>query len=452
MNPVYMVVSIIVTVLLAAGASMHAQDIPLYSIGRVHWTKENVDRVCIPNAGNVIVIGRNADTSIVVLDPRTGSELRRFGGSHSFQNTPGYRTLDCSPDGLFCMMTEYKPVRDTTARTKLYRISDGQLLWERRESGYVLGLSGKLQRALVQVRTDDTSTQAQHERYELRDLATGATIVELDGSVGNVFMDEQYRRIYFDTQYWGENVGEQIIELDPETGMVLRSWQKLSGTMCRPATSNELLIGSAGQIVALDVETGSRRKMLACPEGETEGCECMSPQGLPVWTMDPENGRIAYVHFPSVQNMETDPNPYYTVRQFYGQSGSWCFIHGRLDAGSSRQYLINYTNRHFYLISPERSLVCRGLQERMDVKNDEKNDPWSFDVDGGRIRIDVHGETGSEAIVSLVDMRGVVLDRSVCPVGSQPIVVPIDGLPTAAYLCNVVVGSRTMSRTFVMVR
>jgi len=133
-------------------ASLNVQaQLPKYQLGATLWEMDSVGLAAVPPGSDFVIVLRYADSAVLVLDARTGEIRSTLPGPRSLESFACITPITASPDGVLCMITEGKRIDDTSETTRLYDISTGQLLWQRKEIALVYSVSSALHRACVLV-------------------------------------------------------------------------------------------------------------------------------------------------------------------------------------------------------------------------------------------------------------------------------------------------------------
>jgi len=419
-------------------------------IGPIRWTRDSIGNFSVPDAGNIVLLGRIPDAAVIVVDPMTGEERRRLPG---FIRTT---SIACSPDGQMCVMGGAVAEGDTTPTTLVYDVKDGRLLWKKKEEKIrVLAMSARLDRVLVKLGDSPGS--------ELRSLTTGETIREYGSIIEYAFMDEWHQRVYVSTGRWDGAFGNWTVELDASIGAEQRRWGLSTyGAMCRLAGSDTLLVVGRNQqrpmltvVVGLNVTTNSRNPVLTCPQDVSIHCDCIQwLENSARWqlNLDGTTARL-FGAYGLVDNS-------IVVRHFSrGQlGGSDCFIneplmwHGQQlvavphmvdDATGTFYYLPNGSRDFFY---------ARAIGPTLSATDSNPVTTLSVGVIGSILYVD-QSQTGSgESIISIVDMSGRVVKRMVAVANGRPISVSVADLPAGNYLCSLELGTVTATGKFSIVR
>lgn len=447
MRVVYLVRVILCVMLsIMAVSSGLAEENGGHRFGALRWVRDSVDKFCMPASGMIALIGRSADTSVLVLDSRTGQELQRFRGLD----------VNCTPDGIFCATMEGRSVHDTSSRIRLYDVRTGRLIWERKEKGYVLGLSARLQRCVVHVQTVDSAW------YEIRDLMTGEAIRTFGDIVSALFIDEWHRRIYAGTWSWGGRTGSRVVELDAISGADINDWTSAPiGQMCRLSDSDTLLIMSGQRMQAVNTVTGTVDDAMTFLTERDHQDDCMYMSwGYPEWIVDAEHGRTAILRFPYKPSMESNPEPYFVIRRFNRHLGtSECFMREKFPADlireyrPSEEYRVNAVDNSLYALSsigPTSKFICMDIEALVGVVETDEQRRLAIRNHDSHLRIDWPADEEGEMTVIITDVAGRLVEQRVIRMEEGQILVPVSGLVPGVYLCAARSGKRTLSGTFVV--
>lgn len=432
-------------------------DGPAVRIGDIRWTADSVDAFAVSATGDVLLLGRRSDTSVAVVDPATGVELRRFRGSRRMQHIALFKTLDCSPDGTLCLVSEPDFEADPTAMTRLYRVADGQLLWERNERSWIHAISARLQRGVVWT-SDSTGTI----RSELRDLVTGDAIRTFDEAWNTVFIDEWHGRIYAGTLV---PVGQQtasVIELDATTGAELRRWSftrpvsacrlKDSDTLFVAGEANAFMKSGTAKVEGVDMSTGRRHTIVECPKDEWYGCGCF--QGISYtlkWSLSAD-GSEALLH--QIRGINGFP---LTAHRFSNRSE--CYMNEDFRWPGEQfdplaPFYVDIPNANLYYLPNGASIpfICLAMESSTNVRDSDAVHALEIVTDGSVLRITLPSAVTGTAEIDIMDVNGRLAGTSMSNVEGRSIVVPIADLSSGGYFCSVAIGSMKMSGRFAVVR
>lgn len=419
-------------------------------IGPVRWMKDSIDNFAVSDAGNVLLLGRQRDTVVIVTDPGTGEERSHLRGF--IQST----SLGCSPDGEMCLMAGAVDPIDHVSATLLYRTSDGQLLWKKTEQARYMAMSTKLNRVLIKYRDSP--------KYELRDLTTGETLVQGSNVIEYAFMDEWHRRIYVSTGKWNGVIGNWTIELDAATGQELNAWGlETYGVMCRMKDSDTLLIlgedlqrpgFKQAKVIALNVLDGRRGPVVRCPAGVTDECDCILWNIQARLTLNAEGTRIM------MHRVRSNIDESIIARRFTnGQSsGSECYLSDTvLFSGDPipqvPEFVDDVNGNYYYVPNGARyGFICRTIDPVLSVPDPGASIPLTLVVDGSTLRISSPSGASGEGVLSITDVSGRLVKRSVIRYDGPSILVPIADLTSGTYLCSLEVGTTTTTGKFSLTR
>lgn len=420
-------------------------------IGPIRWTRDSIGNFSVPDAGNIVLLGRIPDAAVIVVDPMTGEERRRLPG---FIRTT---SIACSPDGQMCVMGGAVAEGDTTPTTLVYDVTDGRLLWQKKEKKVrILAVSAILDRVLVKFSDSPGS--------ELRSLTTGETIREYGSIIEYAFMDEWHQRVYVSTGRWDGAFGNWTVELDAAAGQELNRWGlETYGPMSRLRDSDTLLIygqdlrrpaDKVAKVIALNVDSGMRGPITKCPENISDRCDCISWNALGRWVLAPDGNSTL------LQQVRSQVSTALIAMRILGGqvATTECYINEDLMwSGSAlpitREFVDGVNMSLYYLPDGPRDLFyVRAIGPTLSATDSNPVTTLSVGVIGSILYID-QSQTGSgESIISIVDMSGRVVTRMVAVANGRPISVSVADLPAGNYLCSLELGTVTATGKFSIVR
>lgn len=438
-----------VIVMLVAIASAEPQDGGAsVHIGPVRWTRDSVDDFQVPGAANAVFLTRRPDTSIVVVDPKTGAELQRLHGY-----IPGQSTYKCSPDGTVCLIGS--GMLDGRVVTILYNTSDGQVTRVWNEQAEAWAISAKLQRACVLTKNGSVDGCA------LRNLTNGETLVWLDGWE-YVWFDEWHGKLYVGTGRWGGETGNWTVEIDAVTGEVLSKWRiGLFGPMCRLRDSDTLLIigqhperPQLASVVGLNVTSGANGPIVECPSDVSDVCRCISHSISHAWSLHAD-GFQAMLYKARSLNVKS-----VLARRF--SSGqlrkSECYVNDRVmllgDPLPRVPEYVDDVNESYYYIPNTRwdGFICRAIGPTLGVADTDGMTQLSIAVDDSALRITTPRDIIGSAAISVMDVRGRLLKHVTVHVDERQVEVAIADLPAGNYVCSLESGTTRLSGKFTVLR
>lgn len=441
-------------------ATTNAQSLQI-KLGPVLWEMDSVGHFVVPTDADIVVVARLAphapDTNLLVLDARTGAVRRKLRGPFLAGYSVNRQSFDVSNDGHLCIVGDAVKSDGSSETTRAYDLTDGRLLWERKEFAGVFAVSSRLQRTMLGVLMYSGSPPTTQSQMELVDTRDGRTIREFrDDWIGETCFDEDQGRVYIPFKRWQGQEGSWVVEFDATNGEELRKWRTFQGPMAKMPQRDSLYTLSGGsqnnntfQVSRLDLNSGVETIISKCVLTEPGSCFAgsspafrVSGNGHDIFTINThEDYGIHVVEIDAltglVKTLINDPTMWENKITRYPR------------------YALSPTNGLFYFVpaGPDfdrRPFVCLSMVPTTSTvdSSDANTKECSVVVVDNGLLISVTKHLSDIQSVEIVNIAGQVVYTRRMSETEAPFEIGLSELPSGRYLCRLVLASQCITKPF----
>jgi len=442
---------------------------PHYKLGSKLWDIDSVGMFVVPPDADIVLAARlsslERDSNLWVLDARTGTLLRKLRGPKSGELSLNPQSVQVSNDGKLCIVAYPGTIEDSSETTRAYDLTDGRLLWERKETAGIYQVSERLHRAMLIVVKYPDSSPSPQPQIELVDTHDGRTIRVFKGDVvPYTCFDEDQARFYLPFTRWQGQQAPWVVEFDAVTGVELRKWKALHGPMAKMPNRDSLYILTENvqthdgqlRISRLDLNSGLEVIVTNCDVAKPPSCFQGSLPQLNVSEGEHKvfTSRTYQLGGLGALPVEIDvtngePLPLIMDAIFWEDKG----------VGGGAHYAINPSRGLFYFrpAGPgftRRPLVCLNLNPfTSDVESPSgDSNAFTIAVFGNALHVQMNQQLPGLQRLEIVSMSGqIVLSRSINE-GDAVAEIDLTLLPVGHYLCRLITTSGAMSKSFTIAK
>lgn len=435
---------------------------PQFKLGPVLWEMDSVGHFVVPSDADIVVVARLAphapDSNLHVLNARTGEVMRKLHGPILAEYSANRQSFEVSNDGHLCIVGDVAKIDGLSETTRAYDLTDGRLLWERKEIAGVFAVSSRLQRTVLGVHKYSGSPLSVHSQMEIVDTRDGHTISEfLDDWLGFTCFDEDHGRFYLPFKRWQGQEGSWVVEFDASNGEELRKWRVLQGPMVKMPEKDSLYILSSDkqqhsnmfQVSRLDLNRGTEVIVAKCDLSQLQSCFTGSIPTFRVSEGEHEVFSTGTFGAQGILSLEIDANTS-IVEPLVMEPVIW---EGK-SVGGHFPHALNPSKRLFYFVPAGSGFdrlpfVCMSLVPSISnvASADADTSAFSVVVVDNILHIN-HNQLQGLRHVEIVDLEGQVLYARSISDHEATSDIELNAFPSGHYICRVVLSSRVLSKSF----